>query len=218
MIKKLLYILILSIIFINPVLAKTQNAYLKYSGKYDEHQYKFRPGDEEKFLKNADLNMILAERAKTNVDRKFYLQEAMHYYFLLEQVDKSSIEAQIGLGRVYDEMKFDRFAKEHFFHAYNFDNHNPKMNLYFGNFYYKRNDFVTAINYYKVAYQYGYSKNYFLNYMLGRTYEKLADIENAKKFYSTAFILNPKDTELANKIRLLDELNYSQSQYYLFRK
>lgn len=218
MIKKLtymvIYILIFSLMFISPVLAKTQKAGVKYNG----YEYAFKPGEEKIFLQNADKNMQLFEKAKTNTDKIFYLKEAMRYYFLLEQADKSSIEAQIGLGRVYDEMKFDRFAKEHFFNAYNFDNNDPKMNLYFANFYYKRNDFIMALRYYNRAYKYGYSKNYYLNYRIGQAYEKLADIENAKKFYKSASILNPQNVELNNKIRLLDELNYAQSQYYLFHK
>ena len=43
-------------------------------------------------------------------------------------------------------------------------------------------------------------------------------IETAKKYYSRAIALNSTPNQLPDKIRLLDELNYSQSQYYLFSK
>ena len=211
MIKKLIYILILFILCINSVFAQTQNAYLNYNG----YQYAFKPTDKAKFLTNAYVNMLLWEKALTVEDKNFYLKEAMRYYFLLSKIDPKSIDAQIGLGRVYDEYKLDKFAKEHFFKAYDFDNRNPKTNFYFANFYYKRNDFITALFYYKKAYQYGFSKNYEVNYKIGTIHEKLADIETAKKFYVSASKIKPQNEELINKIRLLDELKYDESQYYL---
>lgn len=218
MIKKLIYMLIyilsISIIFISPILASPYNAHIKYNGQ----EYAFKPGDEKKFQQNADKNMQLFEKAKRPQEKLFHLKEAMRYYFLLSQADTSSIKAQIGLARVYDEMKQDRYAKKHFFNAYNFNYENPEMNFHFANFYYKRSDFINALHYYNRAYRFGYSDNYYLNYRLGNVYEKLADIENAKKFYTKAALLNPKDSELINKIRLLDDLNYSQSQYYLNKK
>ena len=214
MIKKLIYILILSIILGNVAFAETQNA----SVEFDTQKYTFKPGDEAKFLKNANKNYNLFEKAQNVPDKVQYLQEAMRYFFLLSQINPKSIDAQLGLARVYDEMQLDRYAKKYFFTAYNFNPKNPKTNLYFGDFYYKRKDYVNAISYYKNAYKNGLSKDYQLNYKQGEIYEKLADLETAKKFYSNAFNINPQNPELINKIRLLDDLNYSQSQYYLFKK
>lgn len=214
MIKKLTYILIFIMFCVNFAFAETKDAYLRYNG----YQYEFKPGDEVKFLKNANNNISLSEKSQKITGRIFYLQEAMRYYFLLSQINPKSVDAQIGLGRVYDEMKLDKYAKEHFFNALNFDNHNPSTNLHFANFYYKRNDLISALYYYKTAYNSGYSANYYLNCRLGTIYEKLADIESAKKFYSTALKLNPKSLEIRNKIHQLDRLNYSQSQYYLLHK
>lgn len=205
MIKKTIYILILIIISANFSLAEPQNAYLEYN----DIQYQFKPDDEIKFLKNANKNMTLFEKSQTPNQKTFYLQEAMRYYFLLSKANPQSIDAQIGLGRIYDEFKLDRFAKEHFYNAYNLNSHNPKVSYYFGNYYYKRNDLLPALAYYNLAYNYGFSNSYYLNYRLGTIYEKLADIKSAKKFYSHANKLNPKNLELRNKIRLLDELNYS---------
>lgn len=214
MIKKLIYILIMIIIPANFALAVTQGAYVEYN----VYQYAFKPNDKAKFIENANTNIQAWETSKNNDIKKHHLQEAMRYYFLVSQIDNSSIDAQIGLGRIYDEMKSDRLAKEHFFLAYNADNHNPKLNFYFGNFYYKRNDLITALFHYKRAYNYGYSNNYYLNYRLGLIYEKLADIETSKKFYIKAQKLNPNTPGLDYKIGLLDELKYSESQYYLFKE
>jgi len=214
MIKKLIYILILFISIGNFTLAATQNA----SVQYDGCKYSFKKGDETKFLKNANANFSLFEKAKNISDKVYYLQEAMRYYFLLSQITPNSIDAQIGLGRVYDEMKLDKYAKKAFYTAFDFNPKSPKVNLYFGDFYYKRTDYINALFYYKRAYQYGLSRSYDLNYKHAIIYEKLADIESAKKFYTIAFNLSPQNSELENKIRLLDDLNYSQTQYYLYRK
>lgn len=214
MCKKLILILIL-IIFYTPVsIAATQKARLEYNG----YIYKFKPGDETKFLKSASKSMLAYETSNSNAEKTFYLQDAMKHYFLLSQIDAKSIDAQVGLGRVYDEMHMDKKAKEHFFMALNLDNLNPKTNFYFAKFYFKRNDFINSLNYFKNAYSNGYSKYYELNYLMGVTYEKLADVDMAQKFYVNALNLNPSNIDLRNKIYTLNSLIYSQPQYYQFQK
>lgn len=186
--------------------------------RYGEVDYAFKPGDEQKFLNNAKTDMLLFANAKTVQERVHYLQDAMHYYFMVEKINKASVEAQIGLARINDELRIDKVAKRHFYKALNLAPQNPDVNMYFANYYYKRDDLINALKYYKRSYDFGYNNNYYVNEKLGTVYEKLADIQNAKKYYGFAFIMNSKDTFLANKIRLLDELNYSQSQYYLFKR
>lgn len=213
MIKKLIYILILFTLFSHCTYAM-QQGYLEF-GKFS---YEFQPGSEQAFLEKAEQNMKLFEKAKTSQDKEFYLNEAMRYYFMLSQVDSNIIEAPIGLGRIYDEMQRDRFAQKNFFVALNLDNKNPAANFYFANYYYKRSEFITALFYYKRAYSNGYQNKYDVNYKIATIYEKLADIESAQKYYKNALRLKPSDKDLKNKIRLLDDLNYSESQYYLFNK
>jgi tetratricopeptide (TPR) repeat protein len=214
MIKKLIYILILIVISAQIVFAQIENAYIDYSG----YTYEFAPGDDVKFFNNANKNLVRAEKTKSPTNKQFYLNESMRYYFLLSQINPNSVEAQIGLGRVYDDLKIDKYAQKHFFNAINLDYKNPKANYYFGNYYFARNDFITAQNYYNTAYRFGYIKSYYLNYKLGIISEKLGDIEKAIKYYYFALKLNPKNAALKTKIQSLDDLNYSHSQYYLFRK
>lgn len=214
MIKKIIYILILIINFSSSALPAPQNT----SIEYNIYKYVFKDGDISKFRKNAESNMLMWENSMVTISKAFYLKEALRYYFLLSQADTSSIDAQIGLGRVYDEMKLDKLSQKHFFTAYNMDNSNPKLNLHFGDYYFKRNDLVTAFSYYDTSYKHGYDDNYYLNYRMGVLHEKLGDLESAKKFYKKAVNLDKRHTELANKIRLLDDINYSKSQYYLFGK
>lgn len=213
MLKRIIYILILIIISVHIAVAETENAYLEYEGI----QYKFSPGDEVKFYNNASRSLLIAEKTKSPANKLKYLNEAMRYYFLLSTVEPQSIEAQIGLGRVYDDLKMDKLAQKHFYNATNLDSKNPKANYYFGNYYFNRADYINAQNYYNVAYRFGYIKSYFLNYHMAITYEKLGDIESAIKFYYQASKLKPTNIELRRKIRALDDLNYSHSQYYLFK-
>lgn len=194
--------------------ATTQNTGIEYSG----YPYTFKAGDEAKFMKKANLDMQLWEKAQTQIDKDLYLHDALRYYFLVMQINNKLIDARIGLGRIYDSMNLDTYAQEHFYTALNLNNKNPKTNFYFANYYFNRDEYMKALFYYKRAYIDGYKKNYELNYKMGVIYEKLADLESAKMFYTNALKLKPKNSELYDKIRLLDELNYSESQYYLFGK
>lgn|SRR5574344_217212 len=212
MIKKIIYILIVFII--------AQGTTFAFPSEEPQvnniYGYKFKASDKVKFEKYASLNMRLSEAAKTPADRRFYLHEAMRYYYLLLQTNKKSIKAHIGLGRIYDEMDLDTQAKEHFYDAYNMDVNNPTLNIYFGDFYYKRDSLNEALKYYRTAYSHGCSNNYSLNLRMGTIYEKVGDLNTAKYYYIKALRLNPNNAELKNKIHLLDELNYSETQYYLF--
>lgn len=173
--------------------------------------------DPKKALNTANANLFLWEKTFENSQKQAYLEQAMRFYYITTKIDSSIIDANIGMGRVYDAMNLDRQAKEYFYKALNINPSDAKANLYFANFFYRREDYLNALKYYKTAYKNGFSKNAELNEKMGIIYEKLADLETAKAFYTQAYKLNPKNSELSEKIRLLDELNYSDSQYYLFK-
>jgi len=214
MIKKLIYILIFFITCANFTLAQPQNAGIEY----DSAEYSYKNLNIKKILKAADTNMLLFQKSKKANAQIKYLNEAMRNYYIATKINNNSIEANLGLARIYDVMNLDKLAKEYFSKSINLDTYNPKVNFYLGNFYFRRNEFLNALSYYKSAYEYGLSKNYELNLRLGVIYEKLADINAAKAFYTNALKFKPRNIELIDKIRLLDELNYSNSQYYLFKK
>lgn len=214
MFKKTIIITIVSIIISLPALAETKDGSVEYS----DYQYSFSKSDAKTFLPNAEKNIKQYEKYKDTPDGIKYLQEALRNYFMLSKFDPSSIDAQIGMGRVFDLVNLDKYAKEHFYNAYNVNPENPELNLYLGDFYFKRDDFINAVKYYKFSYTKKYSSNYYLNYQLGLVYEKLGDISNSLKYYKKALSLNKTNSELSQKINLLDMSNYSSSQYYLFQK
>ena len=211
MIKKLIYILILSISFANIALATTQRAHISNRNMYD-----FSHCDIKIIIKNADLSMRKWENATKQADKDFYLEQAMRNYYLATCINYTKIDALTGLARVYTIMDKDKLAKEYYFKALSIDPYNPRANFYFADYYFGENDFIKSLFHYKMAYEHGYSKNFVLNYRLGVIYEKLADLESSKKFYQNALLINRNNSNLAEKIRLLDELNYDTSQYYLF--
>lgn len=218
MIKKIIYILILLIICSNFQVEQSLALVQKGGIKNDADIYAPKNYDVNKVIKSANSSMLLWEKSFIDSDKKFFLEQAMRNYYLATKIDSSKIEAVIGVARVYDAMKLDRLAKEYFFKARNIDPYSAKANFYFANFYFTRNDFLKALFYYKIAYEHGYSYNYDLNYQMAVIYEKIADLTTAKSFYLRALNLNPNNGTLVDKIRLLDDINYSDSQYYLFMK
>ena len=140
----------------------------------------------------------------------------MSKYYLLTKIDYSQITPYIQLARIYDEKNNNRLAKEYFYKASNLDVNNPYANFYFGEFYFKRNDYKRALRYYNIAYNNGLNNSYDLNLRLATIYEKFADLVNAKKFYEVSYSMNPNNVELRQKIQSLNELNYDKSEYYHF--
>ena len=97
--------------------------------------------------------------------------------------------------------------------ALNINKEASLANFYFGDYYYKRNDYKKALYHYKIAYNNGVAKTYDFNLKLATIYEKLADLSNAKKFYEISYNIKA-DSKVKEKIQLLNELNYDKSDYY----
>lgn len=214
MIKKLTYMLILLLSIANIAFAKPKNAHIEY----DTNPLGSIYSDYSKVLNTANANIFLYEKAYELSEKKMHLEQALRFYYLATKIDNGMIDANIGMGRVYDAMKLDRQAKEFFYKALNINPADARANLYFANFFYQRNDNINALKYYIVAYKNGLANSFELNYRMGVIYEKLADLVTAKAFYSQALKISPKNSEVSEKIRLLDELNYADSQYYLYGK
>ncbi len=160
--------------------------------------YEFKQGDALFFLRNANANMKKWEKEQNKQKKSEYLQEAMRYYYLLSKADKGKIEAYIGLGRIYDEMNIDRYAKQNFSIAYNINNKNPELNYRFGDYYFKRKQLQKAHFYYNRAYNFGLSDNKELLSKMSGMYKMLADETSANKYtqnYKTAEIYQKRNFE-----------------------
>ncbi len=152
-------------------------------------------------------------KCNDELQKEKYLNSAMQKYYILSQINPSDIDAYIKLGKIYDEKNITELAKSCFYKALNIDKEKALANFYFGDFYYKRNDYKKALHYYKIAYNNGAAKTYDFNLKLAVIYEKLADLSNAKKFYEISYNMKA-DNKIGEKIQLLNELKYDKSDYY----
>lgn len=149
-------------------------------------------------LKKANDNLKMYKITQSKEMKDKYLKEALRNYYICTKVEYSNIEAHIGLGKVYDEMGVDKYAKLEFNSAYNIDNKNPKLNYYYGDFYYKRHQLNLAQNYFERAYKFGYDKNEDLNLKMSKAYTKLAQPQKAEEHLKIAKELSKKEkTKLA---------------------
>jgi hypothetical protein len=181
--------------------------------EYNSVLFDYSKLDFAKIQKEADTYFALAKKSNTPESREQYFNDASGKYYILTKVDNTKIQPYIQLGRIYDEKNKPRLAKENFCKAININYKDPTANYYFGEFFYKRNEYKKALHHFNVAYDNGLRNNYTLNLKLATIYEKFADLSNAKKFYDVSYSMRPS-TELQNKIRSLDEQEYSQSGYY----
>ena len=155
----------------------------------------------------ADKSFEQFIHSPENYQKEKYLQDAMSKYYTLTMVNGDMILPYVQLGRIYDETDNSKLAKECFCKASNIRAKDPILNFYFGEYYYKRHEYAHAITHYKIANEGGFSNKYELYLRLAITYEKIADISNAKKFYELSYSMKP-DYMLQRKIQSLDESDF----------
>lgn len=164
----------------------------------------------------AEYFFYNGETAENKEDRLKFFDLALGKYQLLTKIDYLQLYPYAQIARIYDEKHIDRLAKEYFYRAINLNPNDPYSNFYFGEFFFKRNNYKRALNFYQIAYNNGYENNYELNLKLGTVYEKLADLVKAIQFYEAAFKINPENTLLQERINQINSLNYQDSEYYFF--
>ena len=85
-----------------------------------------------------------------------YINKAKYFYYIASLNVPPSSEALIGLGRIYMlQDKYDE-AKNTFSKAYSIDPYNANTSFYFGDFFYKYNDYISALKYYEEAQKLGF--------------------------------------------------------------
>lgn len=203
--KNFLYLLISLVIFVFPVYAVE-----KGSVKYEDNLMDYSVLDDKKILEEADLFFEQYEQT----GEKKYLNTAMGKYYIITKIHPLEIYPMVQLARTYDEKHLDKFAKQYFNICYDINKKDAYLNYYFGDFYYKRNDFKRALRYFKVAYSNGYDGYYDLNLKIATIYEKFADLLRAKYYYEKAYSLNQQNTNLRDKALQIESLNYNNSGYY----
>lgn len=162
--------------------------------------------------------LLSAENSSDKSIQKEYYSKALLYYNVASKVQPENIIPFIRLGQIYGKTAQFDLAQKNFFIATNLEAKNPEANYYFGNFYFDEQMYRKALKYYLLAFKNGYETDFDTNLKLALVYEKLADLESAKKYYKNAFLIKPADKRLRNKIHLSDDTNYRNSGYYLFKR
>ncbi len=203
--KKILYLFI-----IFTFLGLSSFAIEKASIKYDEDLIDYNKLNATTVLQEADY---FFKQYESTQDKK-YLSTAVGKYYIVTKIHPYEMYPTIQLARTYDHANLDRIAKEYFGKGYNINKKDPALNYYYGEFYYRRDDYKRALRFYKYAYNNGYSNSYDLNKKIATIYEKFADLKNAQYYYKKAHALNTEDAELNDKILQINSLNYDKSEYY----
>jgi len=143
-----------------------------------------------------------------------YLKNATTRYYILSNTDKDNADYYIRLARIYDMRGLDKYAKAYFYNALGVNNKNPDANYYFAEFFYAREKYKKALDYYLKAFSYGYKgEPSALLKKIGYIYEQFGDLSRAEEFYKNSTAIN-SDSELNQKIRNIDGANYSSTGYY----
>ena len=154
-------------------------------------------------------NAIRLQNGVVNED----MTQALNIYRILQNVNPENAEYSVKLGRLYEKIGKDRYAKGNFSRAISINSSNPEPYFYFGEYYYNKQLYRKSLKYYGEAYKNGYETNYDLLYKLGDVYEKLGDSRSALKYLKDAEKQSPND-ELAAKIKRVEAEDMVNNTYY----
>ena len=153
-------------------------------------------------------NSMLLKPREINDD----MTQALNIYTMLQNVNPENTYYPVALGRLYDKLGKDRYAKGGFSRAIAINPSKPEPYFYFGEYYYSRNMYRKALKYYNEAYKNGFETNYDLLYKIGDVYEKLGDTRSALKYLKDAE-KQSSNSELSAKIKRVEAENSVNGVY-----
>lgn len=163
--------------------------------------------------KEADDLFYKGLAEKNQLLKETYLTKALAKYMFLLSIQPNNATYCTQVGVIHDLSGHGAQAKTYFYRAINLDKLNPFANFYFGEYYFNMRDYRNALKYYLIAFNNGYGSYYEVNNRLAIVYEKLGDLQKAKDYYTISTIVNPSQTQLNKKIRLLDNVYYNKKEY-----
>lgn len=163
--------------------------------------------------KEADDLFYKGLAEKNQLLKETYLTKALAKYMFLLSIQPNNATYCTQVGVIHDLSGHGAQAKTYFYRAINLDKLNPFANFYFGEYYFNMRDYRNALKYYLIAFNNGYGSYYEVNNRLAIVYEKLGDLQKAKDYYTISTVVNPSQTQLNKKIRLLDNVYYNKKEY-----
>lgn len=204
------------------IIGSTYSANCVFAVEFGEIQYNkglidYSQVNKQETLKLADYYFDKAMNSKDEQQKEF-LQKASAQYFILTMIDQRDLYSIVQLARVYDMENQNSYAKAYFFNALKIEKNNAATNYYFGEYYYKREDYKRALYFYNTAFENGYKENYDVLIRMALMYEKLGDLLRANQYYKKAFLIKYDNDELPEKIREIETLRYQNTGYYHKRR
>ena len=153
-----------------------------------------------------------AANAKSEEKRLQNAESAIKYYRALMSKYPDNPDYALKLGLLYELTGKNKYAKEFYYRATTINENYAPAYEAFGNYYYTRKEYRRALKQYNEAYIINPSVYNVCN-KIGTIYQKLGDTRSALKYFKEGYKINPSE-ELNTKIRLLEELNSSNTLYY----
>ena len=153
-------------------------------------------------------NSVLKEK-KLNED----MTSALTLYSILTNAYPENRTYAIRLGKLYDTLGKNRYAKGLYNRAMGIDHAHPEPYFYLGEYYYSRDQYRKALKYYLKAYDNGYSEHYPTLERLGTIYQKFGDTEKALQYLQCASTISPNEN-LDKKINSVKSSDNTNKVYY----
>ena len=122
------------------------------------------------------------QNSKGKVDED--MTAALNMYTILSNSDPENVIYAVRLGKLYDLIRKDRYAKGNYYRAMGIDTERPEAYYYLGEYYYSRAQYRRALKMYERAYEHGYQGNFFNNSRLREIYRKFGDSEGFSRLKS----------------------------------
>ena len=154
----------------------------------------------------ADFFYNSALKSKTlNDDMTF----ALNLYTVLTNIEPENIYYALKLGKLYDVIGKNRYAKGQYYHAMGLDQKRPEPYYYLGDFYYDREQYKKALKFYQKAYENGYTSHYHTLYKMGDIYQKFGDTKSALQYLEAASSFSSEDAlrEKLIQVKNADSVN-----------
>ena len=171
----LIFVIFLLVIGVNPSYSAIQGN-IEYKIPVDYSNL-----DENELASRADI-FYTEFSDKTTCKLNDNLTAALNIYSMLSNKNPQNITYALRLGKLYDIIGKDRYAKGNYYRAMGVNPSAPEPYFYLGEFFYVRKHYRKALKFYLRAYSSGYSNHRQTCERLKEIYKKFGDKENLAKF------------------------------------